>query len=154
MLTLKLVCLLHRFLVQQFYRIGMIYTFIRVHHKVSIMLQQVVLKIVLLHLSFIRVISINHHNSIIMKCSSSKVRPVLFNIDILMQVMEVLVVLLVYKVVNWKNAFAFSLNVLLVFLASSSGPYIQYSYDLANSVHSNMSLTFDTNLGIYTNSTF
>jgi hypothetical protein len=39
-------------------------------------------------------------------------------------------------------------------LASGSGPFIQYSFDLANSVQQNMSLTFDTTLGVYTNSTF
>ncbi|CAF1037455.1 unnamed protein product, partial [Rotaria sordida] len=35
---------------------------------------------------------------------------------------------------------------------SSSGPYIQYSYHQANSVQSNMVLTFNTNIGTYNNS--
>ncbi|CAF4051086.1 unnamed protein product, partial [Rotaria sp. Silwood1] len=35
---------------------------------------------------------------------------------------------------------------------SSSGPYIQHSYHQANSVQSNMILTFNSNLGTYTNS--
>ncbi|CAF1140740.1 unnamed protein product [Rotaria sordida] len=35
---------------------------------------------------------------------------------------------------------------------SSSGPYIQHSYHETNAVQSNMILTFNTNLGTYTNS--
>ncbi|CAF1679053.1 unnamed protein product [Rotaria magnacalcarata] len=38
--------------------------------------------------------------------------------------------------------------------ASSSGSFIQYSFDTANSVFSRMMLTFDTNYGTATNSTF
>jgi hypothetical protein len=52
-----------------------------------------------------------------------------------------------------KNVFRLIQNIFSD-LASSSGPFIQYSFDLANSVQSNMSLTFDTNHGTYTNSTF
>ena len=40
-----------------------------------------------------------------------------------------------------------------IYLGSGNGPYIQYSYDLANSIVPNMTLTFDTNLGTYQNST-
>mgnify|MGYP006892778968 CR=1 FL=1 len=50
--------------------------------------------------------------------------------------------------------FPFLIDSIFRILASSSGPFIQYSFDLANSVRSNMSLTFNTHLGTYTNSTF
>ncbi|CAF4743906.1 unnamed protein product [Rotaria socialis] len=33
---------------------------------------------------------------------------------------------------------------------SYSGPFMQYSYNQTNSVHPNMTLTFNTNLGAYT----
>ncbi len=39
-------------------------------------------------------------------------------------------------------------------LDSSSGPFIQYSFDLANAIQPNTTMIFDTNLGIYTNATF
>ena len=39
-------------------------------------------------------------------------------------------------------------------LDSSSGSFIQYSFDLAGAVQPNTTMIFDTNLGIYTNSTF
>ncbi|CAF5006776.1 unnamed protein product, partial [Rotaria sp. Silwood1] len=38
--------------------------------------------------------------------------------------------------------------------ASTSGSFVQYLFDLANSVQSRTMLTFDTNLRTYTNSTF
>jgi hypothetical protein len=41
----------------------------------------------------------------------------------------------------------------LLSLGSRSGPYVQYSYDVANSVTTNMTILFDTNLGTYTNLT-
>ena len=68
--------------------------------------------------------------------------------------MEVLHVLLVSKVqtieeksIDIYSSWGFSV------LASATGPSIQYSFDVANSVRANMSLIFDTNLGTYVNST-
>ena len=37
-------------------------------------------------------------------------------------------------------------------IGSSSGPFIEYSFDQASAVSSNMVLTFDTNIGSYNTS--
>ena len=42
---------------------------------------------------------------------------------------------------------------MFLFLESTSGPPIQYSFDQSNSVTPNLVLTFDTNSGTVTSST-
>lgn len=103
LLIQKLLCLRPIFPVQQLFLIGMICTFMQVHHKEFTMVQKVLLPIVLLYLNFIRVITNNQPNTIIFKWSSSKIYLVLFNINIFKQLMEVLVVPSVYKVIKWKT---------------------------------------------------
>jgi uncharacterized membrane protein len=67
----------------------------------------------------------------------------------------VLHVQLVYKVkIDLKNLSSRHIELFYTyFLDSSNGSFIQYSYDQRNSVTQNMTLTFDTNLGTYTNGT-
>ena len=79
----------------------------------------------------------------------------LYNTNILTQVMVEVVVLLVCKVVKSTSFFhTYTECSPSPRLASGTGLFIEYSYDLANAIQPNTTITFDTNLGIYTNGTF
>lgn len=64
---------------------------------------------------------------------------------------KVRIVQLVFKVIFNQNVNNYYMNYLYV-LASSTGPFIQYSFQQVNSVVSNMTLTFDTLAGTYNRS--
>ena len=84
--------------VQQFFHIGMIYIFTPIPHREFIMRYKATVRIERWSLNIIWVIMDHHHNIITFKCFSSRIRQGSFNWSTLKQVMEVLVVPLVFKV--------------------------------------------------------
>ena len=130
----------------------MICTFILRLGKASTLPHRAMLPIEHLPWNIIPVNTDHRLSTIIFKSFSSKRHPTSFDSSISTRSTTDRRPLLVFKVIFLPCTYLYS-HFLFVVEASATGPFIQYSSNLANSVQANMILTFDTTSATYTNST-